>query len=144
MKGRICLIIDSPTLFSAHLILLRNFHCLSVSDFARKLSISKSMVSKFENRINFPSAIALLKMSNYFCVSIDYLLGRSDDPAWSVYLPQAEISFFNHPDSWPKLIDQYKHNKAANPISLASIFLRSCEDIRDDYIRSKKKCFKTS
>jgi len=54
------------------------------------------------------------------------------------------FSTFNHPDSCPKLIDQYKHNKAANPISLAYIFLRSCEDIRDDYIWSKKKCFKTS
>ena len=97
------------------------------------------MISKFENNINSPSAIVLLKMANYFCVSIDYLLGRSDDPEWSKYLPPAEEAFFNHPDTWSKLIGQYKENKAANPISLAPVFLRSCEIIRENHVYGKHK-----
>ena len=127
------MISDSLTLFSERLILLRKLQLLSISEFSRNLGISKSMVSKFENNINSPSALVLLKMANYFCVSIDYLLGRSDDPEWSKYLPPAEEAFFNHPDTWPELINQYKQEKAANPNSLAPIFLRSGEIFRENH-----------
>lgn len=53
------------------------------------------------------------------------------------YLPLAEEAFCHHPGTWPELIEMYQRDKAANPIHLAPVFLRSCETIRNEHIREK-------
>jgi len=111
---------------------------ISAADFAQKFGLKRRIIFNYEKGEAKPSFNILIKLADYFCVSTDYLIGRSDDPEWAIHLPRAENLFFNHPDTWSELINQYKQDKATNPISLAPVFLRSCEYIRDDRIRSKQ------
>ena len=45
---------------------------------ASMLNVSYSTISKYETSIRFPDKEALIKMADYFDVSIDYLLCRSN------------------------------------------------------------------
>lgn len=58
---------------------LRMAHGLTQVDLAEKLSVSKQTVSNWENNNIQPSVDMLIKISNYFGVSTDYLLGRNND-----------------------------------------------------------------
>ena len=41
---------------------------------------SKASIGQFETCRNIPSADTLIALADYFQVSLDYLVGRSDDP----------------------------------------------------------------
>lgn len=58
---------------------LRTAHGLTQVDFAKKLSVSKQAVSNWENNNIQPSVDMLIKIADYFGVTTDYLLGRSND-----------------------------------------------------------------
>ncbi len=45
---------------------------------ANMLNVSYSTISKYETNIRFPDKEALIKMADFFDVSLDYLLCRSD------------------------------------------------------------------
>ena len=47
---------------------------------AMDLNISREALSHYENGKREPSIDMLIKMSEYFNVSIDYLLGRTENP----------------------------------------------------------------
>lgn len=47
---------------------------------AAGLGVSRGAYSHFENDRNEPDSETLSKIADYFQVSIDYLLGRTDDP----------------------------------------------------------------
>ena len=49
----------------------------SQSELARRVDITKSMISSYENSMRLPSYDVLLKMARCFHVSTDYLLGVS-------------------------------------------------------------------
>lgn len=58
---------------------LRNAHGLTQVEFAKRLSVSKQAVSNWENNNIQPSIDMLVKIADYFAVTTDYLLGRSQD-----------------------------------------------------------------
>jgi len=64
--------------FGERLRSLREEYKLSRNELAEKLIISYSAISKYETNIRFPDKDTLIKMADFFNVSIDYLLGRSD------------------------------------------------------------------
>ena len=41
--------------------------------------ISRQVYANYENGVNEPSQQTLIAIADYFCCSIDYLLGRSDE-----------------------------------------------------------------
>lgn len=47
---------------------------------AKDLGFSTSKVSAWKKNGSFPAAEALIKIADYFNVSLDYLVGRSDIP----------------------------------------------------------------
>ena len=47
---------------------------------AEYLGTSEQAYQKYEYGTNEPSAIKLIKIAEYFNVSIDYLVGRTDNP----------------------------------------------------------------
>ncbi|PKM61396.1 MAG: transcriptional regulator [Firmicutes bacterium HGW-Firmicutes-4] len=49
-------------------------------EIAKSLGLSRAAYSHFENGRNEPDYETLKKISEYFHVSTDYLLGRTDDP----------------------------------------------------------------
>ena len=47
---------------------------------AQKLGISSGVISKWKNENTLPNGENLVKIADYLDVSVDYLLGRTDDP----------------------------------------------------------------
>jgi len=112
---------------------IRTLSKLSLKDVADDLRIQKGTLGNIERSDKSPSLDMLFKLANYFCISIDYLLGRTDDPQYEKYIQPAEEAFFNHPATSKNLIARYKQDKATHPIELAPSFLRDCEIIRDEH-----------
>lgn len=67
-------------LFSTRLKSLRNQKQLTMVDIAEALNINKTSVFTWESTKTIPSTEKLIELADYFNVSIDYLVGRSDDP----------------------------------------------------------------
>lgn len=57
---------------------LRDENNISQADLSEFLGISQQALSKWENGKTQPDNETLVKLSNYFNVSIDYLLGNSE------------------------------------------------------------------
>ncbi len=53
---------------------------ISISSLLSTCSISKSFIYELEKRDKSPSADKLTKIADYFGCSVDYLLGRTDNP----------------------------------------------------------------
>ncbi|HHY38838.1 MAG TPA: helix-turn-helix domain-containing protein [Clostridia bacterium] len=49
-------------------------------ELGKLLSLSKQTISSYENRGSTPDPETLQRLADYFDVSVDYLLGRTDDP----------------------------------------------------------------
>lgn len=55
---------------------------ISVAQLERTLNLSNGSISKWNS--SNPNSEPLLKVANYFDVSTDYLLGRTDQPYWTL------------------------------------------------------------
>lgn len=65
-------------------------------ELASKLSVTKQTVSNWENDNIQPSIDVLIKLSNFFGVTTDYLLGRDNIPRLDISgLTKQEISHIN-------------------------------------------------
>ena len=62
-------------MFNERIRELRLSHHMNQVEFANKLSVTKQCVSNWENNNIQPSIDMLVKISETFCVSTDYLLG---------------------------------------------------------------------
>ncbi len=58
---------------------LRENSGLEAQKLASELSVGKSTLSNWENDRRTPDTDTLIKIANYFEVSVDYLLGRTDE-----------------------------------------------------------------
>lgn len=67
--------------FGSRLRELRSNKKLTQKELGSILSISESAVGMYERGEREPSFDLTRKISNYFEVSVDYLLGRTDDPS---------------------------------------------------------------
>ena len=65
-------------LFARRLKELRNEHGVSQQDVGKLLNVSKMAVSHWEKGHSEPSIAQLIMLSDYFDVSIDYLVGKCD------------------------------------------------------------------
>jgi transcriptional regulator with XRE-family HTH domain len=82
------------------LIALREERQLSQVEVARALGISRSGFSMYELGQREPDMETVRKLANYFNVTTDYLLGRTDDPSGGADEP---IS-----DEWKRVIHECK------------------------------------
>lgn len=57
---------------------------LSQVEFARHFGITKQCVSNWENDNIMPSVEMLMRMADFFCVSTDFLLGRTGEQSIDV------------------------------------------------------------
>lgn len=65
--------------FGNRLKQLRNEKELTGDEFGKLFNVTKSAISNWETRGRFPDEDMLKRLSNYFGVTLDYLLGESDD-----------------------------------------------------------------
>lgn len=66
--------------FSERLKELRTSKGLTMEQLAKEIDSTRGTISNFENKNKKPSLDMLIKLADYFDVSIDYLVGRTDDP----------------------------------------------------------------
>lgn len=74
--------------FTERLKELRKAHQLRQKDLAKDLEVARTTIANYEQGTRFPDKETLLALANYFAVSTDYLLGRSDYPK---YLPPGTL-----------------------------------------------------
>ena len=65
--------------FEERLIQLRTAKKISQQTLAEYLGVSRSLVHNYESGKNRPDYEGLLKLADYFEVSLDYLTGRTDE-----------------------------------------------------------------
>lgn len=66
--------------FSERLKELRLSKSLTMEQLGKEIETTRGTIGNFENGNKKPSLDMLIKIANYFDVSIDYLVGRTDDP----------------------------------------------------------------
>jgi transcriptional regulator with XRE-family HTH domain len=74
--------------FSENLKKLRYSYELSQYEFAKKIDYSQSAVNTWENEMREPGIDALMKISRFFNVTIDYLVGHEHDAIKKYSAPQ--------------------------------------------------------
>lgn len=102
-------------MFQTILKQLRESHNLSQAKFAKELGVVQSTVGMWENGKNKPEYDTLIKIANYFSVSVDYLIGsnisnqsapkkegRQDAP-----LDDMDIEMLNRFSSLPEVVKQH-------------------------------------
>jgi len=68
--------------FSERFKTLKNERGLTYRDVSRQLGINERAVQYYAQGKRFPDFKGLLLLADFFEVSIDYLVGRSDIPNW--------------------------------------------------------------
>ncbi|MBU5333597.1 helix-turn-helix transcriptional regulator [Anaerocolumna aminovalerica] len=68
-----------PT-FSTRLKDLRLSKNMTLEQLGKEIDSTKATIGNFENGNRKPSLDMLIKLADFFNVSIDYLVGRSDNP----------------------------------------------------------------
>ena len=64
-----------------NLRIIRDKRNINQQKIAVELEISQESISKYENGNAFPSREILIKLADYLNCSIDYLMGRTDNPS---------------------------------------------------------------
>lgn len=67
-------------IFSERLKELRTKHKINQTTLAELLHVSQRQISYYEKAQDTPSLTSLIAIADYFDVSLDYLVGRSNDP----------------------------------------------------------------
>ena len=67
--------------FSDRIVQLKNERKLLQKDIASSVGLSLRAYQYYEKGQKEPTLSVLLRLADYFDVSLDYLVGRSDDPA---------------------------------------------------------------
>lgn len=76
--------------------LLREELGLKQEELANKMSVSPSSIGMYETNKREPNNELILKLAEYFGVSTDYLLGKTDlRKAEAINIDDADIAFYN-------------------------------------------------
>jgi len=70
-------------LFGKRLAELRNKQGISQYELAERLKLTRAQLANYEQGKREPGFETFLTLANYFEVSTDYLLGRSDRPSYN-------------------------------------------------------------
>lgn len=78
------------------LLHLLDLHEMKQVDLANQMHLSKTTISQYINGDRMPDAATLSKLADTFGVTIDYLLGRTDDPHFEDEMPEDARVLFRH------------------------------------------------
>lgn len=70
----------SEKIFAERLKNLRMSHNLTLKQLGDELDATEATIGNYENCNKQPSMTMVIKIAKFFHVSIDYLIGLSDDP----------------------------------------------------------------
>ena len=78
-------------IFASRLKSLRTTAGLSGLDLSHAVGLkNRGSIAQFETCRTTPSADVLVALADFFCVAVDYLAGRDDDPQKEKYIARAE------------------------------------------------------
>ena len=97
-------------------------------DCAAAVGITTGGLSQFFSKNTVPSFDTLISLADYLGVSIDYLVGRSDDPRVS-FISKEDVLLLQLPD---ELLPVYQAAKEKNPENLPQI-IETFEKIAEEY-----------
>lgn len=66
--------------FGDHLKAIRNSHSITQKQLAEAIGASERGIQNYEMGVRKPTFDILIALADYFDVSLDYLVGRSDNP----------------------------------------------------------------
>ena len=92
---------------SRRMIDLRTSINISQARLAKELAISQSAINRYEhNETSIPASV-VIKYSDFFDVSADYILGRCDDPQGKKYAYQPEFlkDKLANSDEWKEFVE---------------------------------------
>ena len=67
-------------MFSERFLQLRRERDLTQKQLAKELHFSENSIQNYERKRRRPTSDALIRIADFFNVSTDYLLGRTDNP----------------------------------------------------------------
>lgn len=83
-------------MFSERLKKLRNEKRLSQKELAKELKMSQQTIAKWENNQSTPNPEMIVKIADFFDISTDYLLGRTNEDISIDKIPKQKIRNFNY------------------------------------------------
>lgn len=95
--------------FGQRLKELRSISKTTQSQIAQLLEISSRQYQLYEADRSYPSFHGLILLADYFCVSLDYLTGRSNDSHHNDFLGNAEQSLLQENEIFQALPINYKN-----------------------------------
>lgn len=66
--------------FSLRIVSLRREHNITQKQLAKAINVSEIAIQNYESERRKPAFDVLISLADYFDVSLDYLVGRSDVP----------------------------------------------------------------
>jgi transcriptional regulator with XRE-family HTH domain len=88
--------------FSKRLVELRKEKKMSQYEIADRLGFSRGQYANYEQGTREPDFSTLQKIADYFNVSTDYLLGRTDDPGTKDGNDKGEMYFLDKENVTPE------------------------------------------
>ncbi|MBO1003160.1 helix-turn-helix domain-containing protein [Pseudogracilibacillus auburnensis] len=82
-------------MYLKRLITLRKKHKLNQEDIAKFLGVARTTYAMYEQGNREMDYELLIKLADYYKVSLDYLFGRSDNPVHIESYAYDEIEFIN-------------------------------------------------
>lgn len=96
---------------------LRKINKMTQQDLADKLKLAKSTISQYENSVNEPDNLTMQRIADIFEVSVDYLLGRTNEnntitvSGKEINLSPEELKLFEELKKHPAIF----HDLASDP-----------------------------
>lgn len=98
-------------MFSERLLQLREEKKVKQSELAEAIGISRISISNYENGERTPDGEVICKLADYFNVSTDYLLGRTQTPNFQRFTHEQYLSYVS--DMQAKILQ--KHSECIVP-----------------------------
>ena len=118
-------------IFSSRLAELRSRSGVPQSFVATHLSITVSAYSLLENGKGTPGYDNLVLLADFFCVSLDYLTGRDDDPQTVKYHARAEEELLSGLPEPLQLVYSYK--KETTPPEKLPVFYATFRKMKAEW-----------
>lgn len=99
---------------------LREDFEMKQSDLAKELNISQRTISDYETERTEPSKEIWIKIANFFNVSVDYLMGRTNNPSTENFtegLSEEEIKELMHYKELLQIKRKVENNKKISTLT---------------------------
>ena len=126
--------------FPERLKKIRKVNDLTIKELADEIGTTKSTISRYENNKREPKTYLLKKLANYFDVSVDYLLGNTDEKSNADKIKKAISDDPELVEFWDKAKDRedlqlmLKQTKDLKPSTIKQIIeiIKTFEKEQDD------------